>query len=554
MPSVDFGEVPRQPRFGVIAALVAKCLLYILVGRESPFSTVTQATGRKAWNSVCLFRNGDRNGLGRGAFYFHARYYMLGEPMPTESSIVRVFVSSTSEDLKSFRAVARDAVLKIGWVPVMMEYFTAVPEATVQACCDKLAPCQVLLLIQAFRRGWTPTKEQGGDGVQSMTALEVAYANEPQHKIDILALLANKTWPGDLWEDEQAKRKRVEDFRNELNRVANFFDHEKPTSEGDLPQFRSTVTNVLLAHKQRLLERRIGGHGAEGVDFFDSARDAIVKGRGVPFIGAGIYGDGPLGTPALIKALLGDAEPEPSRCLATVAEYRERYLDDRRSLLEQLTDQVRIVPSTKQQPAVLEMLLRVKAPELIVVATYDQMLEEQLRAAKRRFAVVAHVMHSDNPEDEGKIAVFRDELKTEICGADKVKLESDELWVYRPLGSPLLSAAQDPDRAIDTVVITEADHLSLLSRLENQQTTVPSAFSRPLQLQPVVFMGYGLDVWHYRLVMRLLEKVGTKRRPIAVRKPASPMEELAWKRLGADLARSDPNDFARRVLEELQPA
>ena len=80
--------------------------------------------------------------------------------MPAELASVRVFVSSTSEDLKPYRGVARDAILRMGWIPIMMEDFGAMPESTVPACVDKLRTCQVVLLIQAFRCGWVPTSEE----------------------------------------------------------------------------------------------------------------------------------------------------------------------------------------------------------------------------------------------------------------------------------------------------------------------------------------------------------------------------------------------------------
>jgi SIR2-like domain len=410
-----------------------------------------------------------------------------------------------------------------------------------------------VLLIQAFRRGWVPAPDQGGNGVDSITRLEIVYAEDPRHQIPVLAMLASGQWPGELWENDDAGRTWVKTFRDGLNRPAEFFDPEDPS--GPMPGFRAKVRTVLLAHRERLLQQRSGGEGAGGVDFFDSAREAMVTGRGVPVIGAGIYGDDPPGACALIKALRGDTELESPHSLATVAEYRERYMDDRGSFLERLNDLVATQASQTQPPAVLEMLLRVKAPALVVVVTYDQMLEQCLRAGDRRFAVVAHVVHSSEGENDGKIVVFRDGAKPTICLADEVKLASDEVVVYRPLGSPLLHDALDPDLAIDTVVITETDHLTFLGRLENQHTKIPTAFSRPLQTRPLVFLGYGLDVWHYRLAMQVFKVVGARRAPvIAVGKPASPMEELAWKRLGADLARSDPNDFARRTLKELQLA
>ena len=50
----------------------------------------------------------------------------------------KVFISSTSEDLRRHREVARDAVLDMDWHPVMMEHFGASPETTVEACAGRV--------------------------------------------------------------------------------------------------------------------------------------------------------------------------------------------------------------------------------------------------------------------------------------------------------------------------------------------------------------------------------------------------------------------------------
>jgi hypothetical protein len=128
--------------------------------------------------------------------------------------------------------------------------------------------------------------------------------------------------------------------------------------------------------------------------------------------------------------------------------------------------------------------------------------------------------------------------------------------IYKPLGPPLLHRYVDSDKEIDTVVITETDNLTFLGRLQNQSTKVPARFHRPLQRHPLLFLGYPLDVWHCRLVMQVFEAVGIGPKHasfVAVRQPASPMEELVWKRLGADLLGIDPNVFAKRVSDELKP-
>ena len=121
-----------------------------------------------------------------------------------DTAIIKVFISSTSLDLKDYRAVARNVILDIGWHPIMMEHFGTSPEPTVEACCRRVDDSNVFLLIMAFRRGWVPLEDKGGNGTDSMTTLELARAREKG--IPILTLLASETWPGNLWEDDPEAR------------------------------------------------------------------------------------------------------------------------------------------------------------------------------------------------------------------------------------------------------------------------------------------------------------------------------------------------------------
>src|SRR4051812_13844340 len=85
---------------------------------------------------------------------------------------LEVFISSTSEDLKPFREAARDVVHELGWHPTMMEYFGATPGRIVDVCRREVGKSDLTLLIVAYRRGWIPKAEQGGDGQTSITAYE----------------------------------------------------------------------------------------------------------------------------------------------------------------------------------------------------------------------------------------------------------------------------------------------------------------------------------------------------------------------------------------------
>src|SRR5437762_3053526 len=106
------------------------------------------------------------------------------------------------------------------------------------------------------------------------------------------------------------------------------------------------------------------------------------------------------------------------------------------------------------------------------------------------------------------------------------------------------------DLEIDTVVVTEVDHVTFLQRLRNAETGVPASIARRFRRSPLLFLGYEMNAWQYRLMMQVFQASGREGRSatIAVREPESPIEEVAWKRLNADLIRITPIEFAQRTL------
>ena len=160
---------------------------------------------------------------------------------------MRVFISSTSEDLEAYRAAARDVVSHLGWQPVRMEDFgTDGSAGVVEACAKKVADADLVLAILGWRRGGVPPAERGGDGESSFTKLELdaAFAADKP----VLVLMADDMWPGKLWEEDRDALTWVRTFRRELDRPAVFFEWEGP--EAPLPVFASKVREELLRHRR----------------------------------------------------------------------------------------------------------------------------------------------------------------------------------------------------------------------------------------------------------------------------------------------------------------
>jgi hypothetical protein len=82
---------------------------------------------------------------------------------------MKIFVSSTVEDLKEHRAAVRDALLAGGHLPIMLEYFVASGKKPPHpACMAKVDAAEALIVIVARRYGWVPP-DQPDDGVKSIS-------------------------------------------------------------------------------------------------------------------------------------------------------------------------------------------------------------------------------------------------------------------------------------------------------------------------------------------------------------------------------------------------
>ncbi|MCU0875173.1 MAG: DUF4062 domain-containing protein [Pirellulaceae bacterium] len=97
-------------------------------------------------------------------------------PSADADRAVRVFISSTAEDLAAHREAARDAAIGAGMLPIMMEYFVASGEhPPLEACLGKVSEADLLVVVVAHRYGWVPP-DQGADPPKSITWLECEQA------------------------------------------------------------------------------------------------------------------------------------------------------------------------------------------------------------------------------------------------------------------------------------------------------------------------------------------------------------------------------------------
>jgi len=121
-----------------------------------------------------------------------------------KNNIPVVFISSTVEDLRPYRAAARDAAISSGFLPVMCEHWSAKERHPFAECLAKVAKAHVLVVIVAYRYGWVPEPpDQPANQFKSMTWLECEQAR--RSGIDVLAFLVDEgaQWPDHLREEHR---------------------------------------------------------------------------------------------------------------------------------------------------------------------------------------------------------------------------------------------------------------------------------------------------------------------------------------------------------------
>jgi Domain of unknown function (DUF4062) len=102
---------------------------------------------------------------------------------------MKVFLSSTAQDLVAYRKVADDTILRMQQEAVVMERFGPLPGAPVQECERKAAECDVVVCIVAHRYGFVPEKGRG-----SITRREVEAAKAAGREVLVWIVADDYPW------------------------------------------------------------------------------------------------------------------------------------------------------------------------------------------------------------------------------------------------------------------------------------------------------------------------------------------------------------------------
>ena len=124
----------------------------------------------------------------------------------------KVFISGTSRDLRSYRAVVTAWAEQRGYEPVVQDYFSVQSDygTVVQLLRDKLAPCDAVIHLAGMFYGFEPTNRPSGEICRSYTQLEYELGKELRRQV--FRFIAREDYKPDnelTQTDEQAKLQKL---------------------------------------------------------------------------------------------------------------------------------------------------------------------------------------------------------------------------------------------------------------------------------------------------------------------------------------------------------
>ena len=281
---------------------------------------------------------------------------------------------------------------------------------------------------------------------------------------------------------------------------------------------------------------------------YSAILDELRLGRAVPFLGAGAsrVGMAP-GTPGYL--------PGGFELATMLADYANFPSDDARErgdlskvssyLVEGTSrDALRrklhsVFASGAPVTTPLHRFLASIARNMVIITTnYDTFMEQAFAECGKPYDVV--VYPADNKEFANGVLWWRhgESEPTKVRSND---IDTDELTdknvIYKMHGSVRPGAQQ-----WDSFVITEEDYVTFLAKMRN---AVPPAFRTYLSARAFLFLGYGLQDWNLRVLLKQVSN--PQMTSWAILQRPSAFEQALWRRRRVDIFDMSLESFVAEV-------
>ncbi len=402
---------------------------------------------------------------------------------------LRVFISSTMEDLQNERQAVVERLHSLGMEPVHAETFSPTGETSWAVIEQEIRDCHLFVLILGKSYGWQPDAGHGGGGEKSVTHLEFELAR--QLNVPVLSFMKRLSYGTPVDARRDAFRREVSDWAAGLFRVE--FDWAADLSEKVVSAVVSlgmqSVLKDLVRQRDQVVSRQSLVTAAVAPTLVASClpegasprqRDAtalndewvLVAGAGLS-VAAG-YPTASFIVTSLVKRLWSDVSADAifgRYSFDEVAGYYE-YKHGRQALLkaigELLDTPQRILPTVAHFEAV-------KKFGTIITTNYDELFEMACLATRIPYVVMTS--SQTLPSQSGKVSIIK--LSGTISEPSSLRLTSADLKEVMGHSKYFGAVCDSLSGRRVAVVGHSLRDAHLVKALEESQRSGPGVYVRP---------------------------------------------------------------------------
>ena len=210
----------------------------------------------------------------------------------------------------------------------------------------------------------------------------------------------------------------------------------------------------------------------------------------------------------------------------------------------------RQIPDEEREPSPLLKTLARLPLTLIVTTNYDCLMEKALqqagKAPEEDYRVVVQEL------DPKELLLFHQRVRDRIDGFEGLILyKIHGSFPHEPPSQPG-EARREWDGKGQKLLITEDDYVELLTFITHADTGIPNKVKRCLITSTVLFFGYSLEDWDFRVLYKsLIEPLSEDRqeKPYAFQRNPDPAWVGFWSRKNLDIFDIDHYVFASQLEE-----
>jgi hypothetical protein len=300
-------------------------------------------------------------------------------------------------------------------------------------------------------------------------------------------------------------------------------------------------------------------------DCFRSSTVVLFLGSAASFVGASKDASLPSGAMfARTLAEKGDYPGAQSDPLTKVAQYIEEIPADRNYLLSTVYERFFSTIQPGYSSALTDFLTQIPVsmvPKLIVTTNYDVLVERTLEEKGLPYLAISHIMKGPK---SGRLLCYtnlRDllgpaNIKT-LSETEEFLLEAETdgnspALIYKMHGSAWLRFGST---LMDSVVLTENDYIEFFA--QDVLNRIPTRIVETLRTSRLLFLGYALEDWNFRVLLRKLQAVQRQntdnvQRHWAFLLDADPVEVKFWENRGVNLYRQSLDITLNSLLHNLK--